>query len=106
MNRPNKPLTVEVKDEVFTISIGTKTLVNCAKYRIECYCGEEETVVKINKKEFLKSLLLVLVDETDESGQTFVHEMFDKAFVSIYENGDEGIDIKEKDDEFEEEDSE
>jgi len=81
-------LTVEIKEDVFLISIGTEILCH------SCEVGRRYGLsdIKItDKKQFIASLVRQLKFE-DEEGSTLVHEMFDSAVTTMLENGDLGVD--------------
>lgn len=87
----NTNLTVEVKEGVLLISIGTEILCH------SCEVGRRYGIsdIKItDKKQFISSLVRQLESE-DEDGSTLMHEMFDGAVTVMLENGELGVDLLE-----------
>ena len=81
-------LTVEIKEDVLLISIGTEILSHSCEVGRRYGLGD----IKItDKKQFLASLVRQLEFE-DEDGSTLMHEMFDSAVTTMLENGELGVD--------------
>ena len=87
----NKNLTVEVKDEVLSISIGAEILFHACEIGRRYGIGD----IKItNKKLFIENFARQLESE-DADGSTLIHEMFDRAVTEMLENGELGVDLLE-----------
>ena len=84
-------LTVEIKEDVLLISIGTEMLCHSCEVGRMYGLGD----IKItDKKQFIASLVRQLEFE-DEDGSTLMHEMFDRAVTIMLENGALGVDEQE-----------
>ena len=87
----NTNLTVEVKEDVLLISIGTEILCHSCEVGRRYGIGD----IKItDKNQFILSLVRQLESE-DEDGSTLMHEMFDGAVTVMLENGELGVDLLE-----------
>ena len=84
----DKNLTVEVREDVLSISIGTEILCHACETGRMYGLGDIEIT---DKKVFVDGLVRQLESE-NEDGTTLVHEMFDKAVTEMLENGELGVD--------------
>lgn len=81
----NKPLTVEVSDEVLTVSIGIETLANAI------VAGPAFDQAKITDANMFIADLVIELQAEEEDGSTLLHRAFDEAGQAAADNGSEGI---------------
>lgn len=100
--RPNAPLKVNYSshDKQLRITIGIDTLRFTALHSdyvsnqiFDTGKGDwdEELFAVPSLDAFGKDIVRYLEDEQDESGETLVHKMFDKAIEQMLEQGEESI---------------
>jgi len=88
-------LNVALEDDLVRIELPLPVLKQAA----DIYYSQQEDPLQIdskpievsNEREFAESVIRRLCDE-EEDGSTLVTRMFDKAFDSVVEQGDDGID--------------
>ena len=86
----DKPLTIEVIDDIFSITIGVDTLVYALSYN-----PHFNQVPKVTDSDaFIEAIVTELYRE-EEDGTTLIHHMFDEACIVAIENGCEGIELPE-----------
>lgn len=85
--------TVAIRGNRLVIEISLPTLVTAfdACPEFEDDDNGENIFIVTNQQEFIKSVRRALTHE-QEDGTTIVHEMFDRAFVDVVEQGMEGVD--------------
>ena len=83
----DKPLAVEVKKGVLTISIGVHQLCHACAIGRRYGTGDIEIT---DNKLFVESIVQQLKSK-DHDGSTAVHKMFDDAVTKMLENGDLGL---------------
>lgn len=90
MTNASKPLSVDLTDDVLTISIGIDTMATAILagpyFEREGLSGSKVT----DQRAFAEAVKLELEQE-DEEGTNFIHQMFDTAASAAIENGAEGI---------------
>lgn len=84
----DKNLTVEIIDDVLSISIGTGILCHACEIGRRYGLGDVEIT---DKKVFADGIVRQLESE-DADGGTLVHRMFDSAVTAMLENGEHGVD--------------
>ena len=85
----DKNLTVEVIDDVLSISIGTEILCHACEVGRRYGIGDIEiTDIKLFMENFVRQL-----ESEDEDGSTLMHVMFDSAVTEMLENGEDGVDL-------------
>ena len=84
----DKNLTVEVIDDVLSISIGTDILLHACEIGRMYGLGD---IVITDEKVFIEGIVHQLESE-NEDGSTLIHKAFDEAVTEMLENGELGVD--------------
>ena len=83
----DKPLTVEIDDNVLVISIGVNKLQHTVDIGRAYGNGDIEIT---NETEFLGGFVRQLLSE-DKDGSTLIHSTFDAAVTEMLENDEPGV---------------
>lgn len=86
MKLRDKPLTVEIVDDVLTISIGVATLA-FAVQQADIW----DEMPRIADVDVFARDVKVALEQEDEEGTNAIHELFDAAAVRAVEEGSTGV---------------
>ena len=83
----HKNLTVEIKEGVFSVSIGTEMLCNACEVGRRYGLGD----IEITDKPLFIENFVIQIESEDADGGTLIHEMIDRAVTKMLENGERGV---------------